>query len=77
MARSQIAKNKKLLDLNAREIGLIAPLVLLMVFMGVYPQPVLQSSKASILDIQKRVLHQAGGDIDKAETEPKLEVNKS
>jgi NADH-quinone oxidoreductase subunit M len=68
------AKNKQLLDLNAREIGLIAPLVLLMVFMGVYPQPVLKTSQASILDIQKRVLHQAGGTVGKLEVEPKLEV---
>ena len=61
------AKNKKLLDLNAREIGLIAPLVFLMVFMGVYPKPVLDSSKTSVLQIQERVLHQAGGTIEKAE----------
>jgi len=57
------AKNKGLKDLSWREIGLIAPLVFLMVFMGVYPKPFLDVSKPSIAAIQKRVLQQAGGTI--------------
>lgn len=28
-------------DLNAREIGVLTPLVVLILFLGVYPQPVL------------------------------------
>ncbi len=56
-------KNRGLKDLSWREIGLIAPLVFLMVFMGVYPKPFLDVSKASIAAIQQRVLHQAGGTI--------------
>jgi NADH-quinone oxidoreductase subunit M len=62
-------KNKKLLDLNAREIGLIAPLVFLMVFMGVYPKPFLDASQRSILTVQERVLHQAGGTVEKAKNQ--------
>lgn len=49
-------KNKYLPDLNLREIGLIAPLVFLMVFMGVYPSPFLNRSKEAILTIQKRII---------------------
>lgn len=60
------AKNKKLTDLTLREVGLIAPLVFLMVFMGVYPHPFLDAAKNSVNAIQKRVMHQAGGDVDHA-----------
>ncbi|MEZ5426145.1 MAG: NADH-quinone oxidoreductase subunit M [Pyrinomonadaceae bacterium] len=60
-------KNKTLLDLDAREIGLIAPLVFLMVFMGVYPKPFLNASQTSIQTVQERVLHRAGGDVDAPE----------
>lgn len=57
-------KNKGLLDLNMREIGLIAPLVVLMVFMGVYPKPFLDRSEASVKSIQQRVAGgHAGGEI--------------
>jgi NADH-quinone oxidoreductase subunit M len=40
--------NARLHDLNAREIGLMLPLMALMLFMGVYPQPFLSRSRASI-----------------------------
>ncbi len=70
-------KNKNLKDLSWREIGLIAPLVFLMVFMGVYPRPFLDASKSSIVAIQQRVMHQAGGEIEKAEAAPKSEVPSS
>ena len=60
------SKNKKLTDLTFREIGLIAPLVFLMGFLGVYPRPFLDAAKNSVNAVQKRVMHQAGGDIDHA-----------
>ncbi len=47
--------NAKLLDLNARELGLLVPLLLLMLFMGVYPRPFLDRSKASVEEIRSRV----------------------
>src|SRR5881397_1958208 len=40
--------NAKLPDLNAREFALLLPLVALMFFMGVYPRPFLNRSRASI-----------------------------
>ncbi|MBA2494940.1 MAG: NADH-quinone oxidoreductase subunit M [Acidobacteria bacterium] len=62
------AKNKGLKDLSWREIGLIAPLVFLMVFMGVYPKPFLDTSKTSVLAIRDRIIgSQKGGSFDKAE----------
>ena len=66
-------RNKKLLDLTPRELGLIAPLVFLMVFMGVYPKPFLDASQKSIITVQERVLHQAGGSIEKVAAKPKAE----
>jgi NADH-quinone oxidoreductase subunit M len=48
-------ENEKLTDLNAREIGLLIPLLVLMLFMGAYPQPFLDRSKASIDVIRARV----------------------
>ncbi len=60
-------KNKTLKDLSWREIGLIAPLVFLMLFMGVYPKPFLDASKDSIVAIRQRVINRAGGTIEKAE----------
>jgi NADH-quinone oxidoreductase subunit M len=61
-------QNKNLTDLSWREIGLIAPLMVLMVFMGVYPKPFLNASKDSIVAIQQRLNIQPGGTIEKAET---------
>ncbi|MDQ5843921.1 MAG: NADH-quinone oxidoreductase subunit M [Acidobacteriota bacterium] len=49
-------ENEKLTDLNAREIGLLIPLLVLMLFMGVYPRPFLDRSKASIDVIRARVV---------------------
>lgn len=48
-------ENEKLSDLNAREIGLLLPLLALMLFMGVYPRPFLDRSKGSVEEIRARV----------------------
>ena len=48
--------NAKLSDLNAREVGLLLPLLALMLFMGVYPQPFLSRSRASIQAARANVL---------------------
>ncbi|HEV8593137.1 MAG TPA: NADH-quinone oxidoreductase subunit M, partial [Pyrinomonadaceae bacterium] len=61
------AKNKSLADLSWREIGLITPLLLLMVFMGVYPRPFLDTSKDAVMAIQERVMKQAGGTVEHAQ----------
>ena len=64
-------KNKTLADLSWREIGLITPLLFLMVYMGVFPKPFLKRSDAAIKAIQERVMHQAGGAIEKTELDPR------
>ena len=49
------AENDRLLDLNSRELGLLVPLLILMLFMGVYPRVFLDRSKASVETIRARV----------------------
>jgi len=48
-------ENASLPDLNRRELGLIFPLLVLMLFMGVYPRVFLDRSKASVETIRARV----------------------
>ncbi len=60
-------KNRRLADLTPRELGLIAPLLFLMVFMGVYPKPFLDRSRQSVVAIQERVMGQAGGSFEKVD----------
>jgi len=48
-------ENQKLQDLNGRELLILAPVVALIVFMGVYPQPFLSRMKPSIDLTLKRV----------------------
>ena len=54
-------KNRGLFDLSAREIGLMIPLLFLMVFMGVYPKPILEASKEAVIAIQKQVIGETKG----------------
>ena len=48
-------ENAELPDLNSREMGLLLPLLILMLFMGVYPRVFLDRSKASVETIRARV----------------------
>lgn len=48
-------ENQKLEDIGAREITLLVPVVALIVFMGVYPQPFLSRMKPSVELILQRV----------------------
>jgi NADH-quinone oxidoreductase subunit M len=48
-------ENATLRDLNAREVGLLLPLLFLMLFMGVYPRPFLDRSQASVEAVRARV----------------------
>src|SRR5712664_156589 len=49
------AENSALKDLNARELGLLLPLMVLMLFMGVYPRVFLDRSQASVDQVRTRV----------------------
>jgi NADH-quinone oxidoreductase subunit M len=60
-------ENANLNDLNARELGLIFPLLLLMLFMGVYPNAFLERSKGSVAEVRARIgITQAGGSFAEA-----------
>src|SRR5690242_1053675 len=64
-------ENARLTDLNSREIGLILPLMLLMLFMGVYPRVFLDRSQPSVAEIHRRVNQTAtGGSFTTAEVQP-------
>ncbi len=52
-------ENRRLTDLNWREIGLLAPLLVLMLYMGAYPRPFLTRARASVEAVRARVV--AGG----------------
>jgi NADH-quinone oxidoreductase subunit M len=57
-------ENAGLRDLNKREVGLLIPLLILMVLMGVYPRVFLDRSKASVEAVRNRVpMRQGGGSI--------------
>jgi NADH-quinone oxidoreductase subunit M len=49
-------ENARLKDLNAREVGLLLPLLALMLYMGVYPRPFLSRSRASVEQVRARVV---------------------
>jgi NADH-quinone oxidoreductase subunit M len=53
--------NASLLDLNAREVGLLLPLLALMLFMGVYPGPFLNRSRASVEAVRQGVINPSAG----------------
>jgi NADH-quinone oxidoreductase subunit M len=48
-------ENAALKDLNRREIGLLVPLLILMLFMGIFPRVFLDRSAASVNEVRTRV----------------------
>jgi NADH-quinone oxidoreductase subunit M len=63
-------ENERLPDLNAREFGLILPLVLLMLLMGVYPRVFLDRSKAAVEAVRARVATPPAGGSFEAAVDP-------
>ena len=49
-------KNARLRDLNWRELGLLAPLLVLMVWMGAYPAPFLERARAGVDSVRSRIV---------------------
>ncbi|MCX5766498.1 MAG: NADH-quinone oxidoreductase subunit M [Gemmatimonadetes bacterium] len=62
-------ENKGLSDLNRREIALLVPLLIAILWLGVYPKPVLEKTQAAA----DRFVHQveSGGNADAGPTEPR------
>jgi NADH-quinone oxidoreductase subunit M len=54
--RAARPENRRLADLNWREIGLLLPLLALMLYMGAYPRPFLERSRASVNEVRARVV---------------------
>jgi hypothetical protein len=48
-------KNEKLLDMNMREFATFAPLIVLAVWMGLYPSPFLRRLDTSVAHVMARV----------------------
>ncbi len=56
--------NAKLSDLNTREFALVLPLLILMLFMGVYPGPFLNRTRASIEATRRYLVTTRAGTLD-------------
>ncbi|MBT7291589.1 MAG: hypothetical protein HN838_03580, partial [Rhodospirillaceae bacterium] len=56
---------KSITDLNMREIGFFAPLVVLALFMGIYPKPFLDVMHVSVENLveQSRMARMGGVDV--------------
>jgi NADH-quinone oxidoreductase subunit M len=48
-------ENEKLLDLNAREVLIVAPLVVLILFLGIYPKPALDRIEPAVAEVLERI----------------------
>jgi NADH-quinone oxidoreductase subunit M len=69
-------ENAKLRDLNARELGLLIPLLVLMLFMGVYPRVFLDRSQASVEQVRVRLAEsRAGGTVAEVPVPEKTQAN--
>jgi len=68
-------ENKKLLDLNAREYMTLIPLTLLVVFLGVYPKPILEPVDNSVKAIVS-LMHQKAITEDGKNTIPEIDLSK-
>jgi NADH-quinone oxidoreductase subunit M len=69
-------ENAKLGDLNARELGLLIPLLVLMLFMGVYPRVFLDRSQASVEQVRVRLAEsRAGGTVAEVPVDEKTQAN--
>jgi NADH-quinone oxidoreductase subunit M len=49
-------ENQKLQDLNGRELTILAPILFLIVLMGVYPQPILNRLEPAVELSLKKIL---------------------
>jgi len=63
--------NQSLLDLSKREIGVLLPIVIFIVWIGVYPAPFLKTSAASTAQIVKMLENAKSGEVHSALTRTK------
>jgi NADH-quinone oxidoreductase subunit M len=67
-------ENQKLQDLGARERIILAPILGLVVFMGIYPQPFLQRMKPAIDVTLKRIATSANAPVAINRAQPDLKI---
>jgi len=68
-------ENKKLLDLNVREYVTLIPLTLLVIFLGVYPKPILEPIDNSVKAIIS-LMHQKAVTDEAKEIIPEINLNR-
>ena len=68
-------ENKKLLDLNVREYVTLVPLTLLVIFLGVYPKPILEPIDNSVKAIIS-LMHQKAVTDEAKEIIPEINLNR-
>lgn len=76
MGKVTNSKNKGLSDLSWREIGIMVPLIILMVYMGVFPKPFLARTDDAVKAIQVRLMPNAGGTIEQTQVRVPEGANK-
>jgi len=69
-----VAANRNLLDLNFREIALLLPIVVLVLFLGLYPKPALQRIEPSVQRILDRIEQTTDYEVPEFGTEAELAV---
>jgi NADH-quinone oxidoreductase subunit M len=69
-------ENRRLRDLSWREIGLLLPLLILMIYMGIHPNPFLRRSRVSVNEVRTRVVAgESQGDFRAAEPKQSPKVD--
>lgn len=71
--RLEDEENRKVEDLSRREMAVLAPLVLLMILLGVYPKPILERMEPSVQSVIERVESRTGlgvGELGRSAGEP-------
>ena len=68
-------KNRKLLDLNTREYATLIPLTILVIFLGVYPKPVLEPIDNSVKAVIS-LMHQKGITEEAKAVIPEINLNR-
>ena len=49
------SENRALKDLGLREVGILVPIATLIIFLGVYPRPVLERIEPSVEQVLERI----------------------
>jgi len=65
----EIEANRELLDLTGREVALVLALLLPVLWIGVYPNPVLRRIEPSVLEVRRQILERGALNVEASETD--------